>query len=289
LAAIIRDTSPWKIAVIHHPPYSSGEDTFPGESVVRWVTDLPVHAVVSAHANVYERLTVRNRPHFIVGTGGMELDGFNSTPYPGSITRISDFGYLKLTATCNDARFEFIDKDGEVRDTLILDRAVPVTPSSPLMDPVITDHPDSAVVNFGDDYQLSVTASGTEPLFYQWQLDGVDIEGANSSTYTANDIEEVRRYRVRVWNHVGAVVSAEALVLPFIQPTAQYIAIPGWGALKERTLHSPNEVVTLSFVDAKDDYGAGRKYIFDPNAMADEDKPNVAIPNDIDPSHPGRW
>lgn len=124
LASILRDINPWKIVILHHPPYTSSENYFPGLADVRWVSDLPVHAVISGHSHQYERLVVRNRLHLVAGTGGKTLYDFRSTPYPGSVVRIKEFGFLNVVATCDEARIDFIDTDGTTQDTVTL----PVTP-----------------------------------------------------------------------------------------------------------------------------------------------------------------
>jgi len=52
--------------------------------------------------------------------------------------------------------------------------------------PTITAHPASTSVTAGTSTTLTVTATaaGGGPLTYQWRLDGVDIAGATSATYT---------------------------------------------------------------------------------------------------------
>ena len=47
----------------------------------------------------------------------------------------------------------------------------------------ISAQPRSVVVAADQSATFSVAASGTGPLLYQWQLDGVDIVGAKASTY----------------------------------------------------------------------------------------------------------
>lgn len=127
-AAILRDTNPWKIVVLHHPPYTSSANYYPGLAAVRWVSELPVHAVIAGHSHQYERLVVHNRIHLVVGTGGKTLYDFNSTPYPGSVTRIKDYGFLNVVATCDSCRIDFIDTDGTTQDTVTLPDDPPLAP-----------------------------------------------------------------------------------------------------------------------------------------------------------------
>ncbi len=50
--------------------------------------------------------------------------------------------------------------------------------------PTITQHPANQTVTTGQTATFSVTASGTAPLNYQWRKNNVDINGANSASYT---------------------------------------------------------------------------------------------------------
>lgn len=66
------------------------------------------------------------------------------------------------------------------------------------------------------------------------------------------------------------------------------LAIAGWDALKALTIHFDLQVVFLSYLDSEGD-GQGGRYEYDEDSDADESKPDVAIPDDVDPSDPGRW
>jgi uncharacterized delta-60 repeat protein len=98
--------------------------------------------------------------------------------------------------------------------------------------PRITSVPQGAVISFGSNITFSVTATGEEPLSYQWRFDGQNIDGATNSTLviTQAGFEHSGSYSVRVANVHGRVVSPEtALVVqapPSIlsQPQTQIVA-----------------------------------------------------------------
>ncbi len=58
----------------------------------------------------------------------------------------------------------------------------PVPPVLPTP-PTITQQPTNVTVTAGQPASFTVAASGTAPLTYQWQRNGVDIAGANATTY----------------------------------------------------------------------------------------------------------
>jgi glucose/arabinose dehydrogenase len=81
--------------------------------------------------------------------------------------------------------------------------------------PTITTQPASRTVAAGSSVNFSVAASGTAPLSYRWQRDGVDIPGATSSTYTiasAQSGDNGTRFRVVVSNAAGSATSDEAVL-----------------------------------------------------------------------------
>lgn len=213
-SAILRNTSPWKILCVHHPLFTSSSTSYPGLADVRWLNRMPVHAVICGGAKAYERLTVASRASFTVGTGGAELDSFLPSPYPGSEARQAEFGYLKLTATCTTAALAFVDLDGVELDSFALsDPGEPyITPTTDAMDPAITTQPAGSAVVVGLPYELTVAASGTAPLSYQWQEDGEDMVGENTDTLSLASISATHSYRVLVTNSVGGTMSRTATV-----------------------------------------------------------------------------
>lgn len=76
--------------------------------------------------------------------------------------------------------------------------------------------PPQAVTRYVGEFAapLSVTAAGTEPLFYQWRQDGSEVPGANASTLDLGPLTNGGGgvYSVVVSNAYGSVTSAPALV-----------------------------------------------------------------------------
>ena len=73
----------------------------------------------------------------------------------------------------------------------------------------------------GDDVTLTVVASGTPPLTYQWRRDGVDIAGATAASLTLNAItvDDGGSYDVVVTNDCTSVTSAAATVTVDVNPS----------------------------------------------------------------------
>ena len=81
--------------------------------------------------------------------------------------------------------------------------------------PTITTQPDTGLVlPVGMALTMSVVATGTAPLSYQWRKDGVPISGAIGSGYTvsAARIEDAGTYTVVVSNSAGSVTSTGAVL-----------------------------------------------------------------------------
>jgi glucose/arabinose dehydrogenase len=78
--------------------------------------------------------------------------------------------------------------------------------------PVITDQPDNVFAAIGQSCSFTVSASGTSPISYQWRKNGVNISGANWSTYTIPAVQasDAAQYSVRVFNSFGEVLSTAA-------------------------------------------------------------------------------
>jgi len=79
--------------------------------------------------------------------------------------------------------------------------------------PKITKQPSDQVISVGQTATFSVTATGTEPLSYRWQKNGLDIPGATGASYTtppATLHDNGATYRVNVTNILGYIMSNSA-------------------------------------------------------------------------------
>jgi Leucine-rich repeat (LRR) protein len=84
----------------------------------------------------------------------------------------------------------------------------------------ITVQPQSQAVAAGTNALLTVTASGSGTLSYQWQFNGTDIAGATGSSLTFNSVQAANagNYTVLVTNAAGSVTSAVATLTVWIPP-----------------------------------------------------------------------
>jgi len=80
--------------------------------------------------------------------------------------------------------------------------------------PRIVVQPANQVVALYQSVTLSVAATGSDPLRYQWQFDGSGLLGATNSTLVLPTVqaENVGTYTVTVYNRAGAVVSSNAVL-----------------------------------------------------------------------------
>jgi len=89
-----------------------------------------------------------------------------------------------------------------------------VTSSNALLafPPNVVVSPVDQVVPLGTNTVLSVVATGSLPLSYQWQLDGADIGDATNVSLVLTNIQYAREgnYRVVVTNFYGSVTSSSA-------------------------------------------------------------------------------
>lgn len=80
--------------------------------------------------------------------------------------------------------------------------------------PTITQNPVSMVSILGSPAYLQAAASGSDPLSYQWRLNGTNIAGANSAVYAINAVttNDLGYYSVLVTNELGSAVSTDATI-----------------------------------------------------------------------------
>jgi uncharacterized repeat protein (TIGR01451 family) len=108
--------------------------------------------------------------------------------------------------------------------TLIVEYTIP----PPLIPPSITAQPESRTVELGLGVAFRVTATGTEPILYQWQRNGNVILDATNAVFelAAVRLEDAGEYRAVVRNAAGAATSdAATLVVVPPQPTLADLAL----------------------------------------------------------------
>ncbi|HWS87565.1 MAG TPA: fibronectin type III domain-containing protein [Pyrinomonadaceae bacterium] len=120
-------TAPWKLVVMHHPPFSS-RTSWPK---LQWpFREWGATAVLTGHAHIYERILKDGLPYITNGLGGESLGSF-STAIEGSIVRFgSDYGAMRVRATSTFITFEFITRRGVVVDSYSIERNSPA-PAAP--------------------------------------------------------------------------------------------------------------------------------------------------------------
>ena len=93
--------------------------------------------------------------------------------------------------------------------------AATLTVNGTVVSPTIIAPPASGDVPLGGSLTLTVTASGTDPLSYQWSKDGSAIPGATGASHTISGAAsgDAGDYTVTVTNAGGSVTSAAATVV----------------------------------------------------------------------------
>ena len=101
-----------------------------------------------------------------------------------------------------------------------------LTVSATAVAPSITTQPASQTISSGQTATFSVSASGTAPLSYQWQLNGSAISGATGTSYTTpaeTTSNNGARFTVIVNNSAGSATSSAAVLTVNAATTAPSI------------------------------------------------------------------
>jgi hypothetical protein len=116
-----------------------------------------------------------------------------------------------------------LPEDTGLYDVVVTNRCAAATSAAATLSvdakPRVTVQPVSVTIVEGQQHLFCIAAGGAEPLTYQWQKDGVDIEDANVECYLTS---EVGTYRCVVTNHCGSTVSDDATLttVPALSATA---------------------------------------------------------------------
>src|SRR5262249_14183585 len=111
----------------------------------------------------------------------------------------------------------------------------------------ILSQPRGVLVDAGATAIFTVVSAGGLPLHYQWQLNGSDVIGATTSSFTLTNTRasDAGSYLVRVTNLFGSVSSSNAVLTVNRAP----VASPQSVALGEDTL----QPITLTGADPDGD------------------------------------
>jgi hypothetical protein len=109
----------------------------------------------------------------------------------------------------------------------VFSSAALLTVQSASSPPAIAQDPLTQTVQEAATVSLSVTATGTAPLSYQWRRNGANISGANASIYafSAALVDSGAAYTVVVSNAFGSVQSAAALLTVLASTAAPAIGV----------------------------------------------------------------
>ena len=134
----------------------------------------------------------------------------NGTPIAGATS--ANYTTPATTIADNSARFSVVVSN--VAGSATSPDAV-LSVSAAAQAPLITTAPQNRSLSEGQTTTFTASASGTAPLAYQWQRNGIDVAGATSTSYTTGALtlaDNGTRWRLRVGNSAGSVTSTEAVV-----------------------------------------------------------------------------
>lgn len=113
-------TAQWKIALLHYPPFSSG-DVHGSTPSMQWPQFEDMDAVISGHDHIYERILVGDTYYFVNGMGGSNHYGFVTPPVTGSQFRYNTLhGAMRLEVTQSRMNLRFVDTNSNIVDELEL-------------------------------------------------------------------------------------------------------------------------------------------------------------------------
>lgn len=173
------------------------------------ITTGPITASVNESFNLYASSNGTSPLSYQWRKDGVNIVGATSSSYYKSGVTVNDSGTYSVVVT------------NSVGSATSSGTVVSVTSAQA---PIITRHPTSVAVYPGSYVSLSVSASGTGQLAYEWKKDGVSIPGATWSYFTVTSsatTADAGSYTVVVTGSQGSVTSQPAVVtvMPAVAPT----------------------------------------------------------------------
>ena len=157
-------------------------------------------AQISTRVRPFGALIPQDSPG--IGIGNVN-DGFNNFPFTGDIDEVSL--YSRALAA---AEVQAIYNAGSAG------KCVPPIP------PSILQQPTGQIAMSGTNVSFSVLATGTQPLSYQWMLDGTNLAAATASSLGLTNVQlsDAGSYSVLVTNTAGTVLSSNAVLTVLTSP-----------------------------------------------------------------------
>ena len=166
--------APFKVVLVHNPPYSSGE-RHGSAAQVQWpFQDWGIDLVISGDDHVYERIDRDGVVYLVAGIGGVDLHGFAS-PVDGSVVRYVDkYGALRGDVFENGLQLTMLSVDGDE-----IDRFAIGSPGGPA----------------GDWYQPGIATT------WQWQLQPSSGGAGINTSY------DVDLYDIDLFDNAASVIA----------------------------------------------------------------------------------
>ena len=122
-----------------------------------------------------------------------------------------------------------------------------LTVNTVLTPPSITTQPSSQTALLGGSATFNVTATGTQPLAYQWALNGTDISGQTNSSLNVLNASQADQgsYLVRVSNP-GGTTNSQPVSLTVVAPNASSVPYTGSGTVYSQNFDSLPNPGTIS-------------------------------------------
>jgi 3',5'-cyclic AMP phosphodiesterase CpdA len=129
-AALAGSTAPWRIAVMHHAPYSSSAKRGSNLELRAAVEPLfiahGVQLVLTGHDHTYERTTPQDGVTYVVTGAGAKLSDVGRSDFTAAAEKVLQFVMIEVDG--NELSFRAIDKTGLVFDEVTLNTSGDVVP-----------------------------------------------------------------------------------------------------------------------------------------------------------------
>ena len=158
-----------------------------------------------------DRTSGAGGPNFNV-TDGLTVSPTQRFAFPNGTPAIGGFIMGTFTAKATTQPLTVLQNGNAQYLAVLLEKG---TAAPPLNPPTLTTdiHPIISEVKVGAPVTLSVAASGSLPLFYQWFNQSGPISGATNSSYSLNALNGTNSYHISIGNSVSNIVSSTGVVI----------------------------------------------------------------------------